>query len=65
MRVKYPRKGLKPENLTVPILKITKDILLNLEKVVFDKWFSVGSLLDYLDKTMNLEFPALVEGKGD
>jgi hypothetical protein len=42
--VKYPRKGLKPENLTVSMLKITKDILPNLEKVVFDKWFSVGSL---------------------
>lgn len=60
VRVKYPRKGLKPENLTVPMLKISKDILPNIEKVVFDKWFSVGSLLDYLDKTMNLKFVTLI-----
>jgi hypothetical protein len=44
VRVKYPRKGLKPKNLTMPMLEITKDILPDLEKVVFDKWFSVGSL---------------------
>lgn len=61
VRVKYPRKGLKPKNLTVPMLEITKDILPNLEKVVFDKWFSVGSLLDYLDKTMNLKFVTLIK----
>jgi len=61
VRVKYPRKGLKPENLTVPMLEITKDILPNLDKVVFDKWFSVGSLLDYLDKTMNLKFVTLIK----
>jgi hypothetical protein len=24
-----------------------------MEKVVFDKWFSVGSLLEYLDKKMS------------
>ena len=61
VRVKYPRKGLKPKNLTVPMLEITKDILPNLEKVVFDKWFSVGSLLDHLDKTMNLKFVTLIK----
>ncbi len=32
-----------------------------MEKVVFDKWFSVGSLLDYLDKTMNLKFVTLIK----
>lgn len=60
-RVEYPRKGLKPENVTVPMLEITKDILPDLEKVVFDKWFSVGSLLEYLDKKMNLKYVTLIK----
>jgi hypothetical protein len=60
-RVEYPRKGLKPEYVTVPMLEITKDILLDLEKVVFDKWFSVGSLLEYLDKKMNLKYVTLIK----
>ena len=60
-RMEYPRKGLKPENITVPILEITKDILPDLEKVVFDKWFSVGSLLEYLDKKMNLKYVTLIK----
>ncbi len=48
VRVAYPRKGLTPENITIPMIEIIKDILPEMEKVVFDKWFSVGSLLEYL-----------------
>ena len=55
-RVAYPRKGLTPENVTIPMLEIVKDILPEMDKVVFDKWFSVGSLLEYLDKKMKLKY---------
>ena len=60
-RVAYPRKGLTPENVTIPMLQIVKDILPEMEKVVFDKWFSVGSLLEYLDKKMNLKYVTLIK----
>jgi hypothetical protein len=60
-RVEYPRRGLTPEDIAVPMLKITRDILPELEKVVFDKWFSVGSLLEYLDKRMELKFVTLLK----
>jgi hypothetical protein len=60
-RVEYPRRGLKPEDVAVPMLRITRDILSELEKVVFDKWFSVGSLLEYLDKKMKLKFVTLLK----
>jgi len=43
------------------MLEITNDILPGIEKVVFDKWFSVGSLLEYLDKKMDLKFITLVK----
>jgi hypothetical protein len=59
-RVEYPREGLKPETVAVPLLEIARNILPNLEKVVFDKWFSVGSLLEYLDKRMNLKYVTLI-----
>jgi hypothetical protein len=61
VRVAYPRKGITPENATIPMLEITNDILPGIEKVVFDKWFSVGSLLEYLDKKMDLKFITLVK----
>ncbi len=61
VRVAYPRKGITPEKATIPILEITNDILPGIEKVVFDKWFSVGSLLEYLDKKMDLKFITLVK----
>lgn len=54
-RVEYPREGLKPATVAGPMLEIARNILPDLEKVVFDKWFSVGSLLEYLDKKMNLK----------
>jgi len=60
-RVEYPRKGLKPETITVPMLEIARNILPDMEKVVFDKWFSVGSLLEYLDKDMRLKFVTLMK----
>ena len=60
-RVEYPRKGPKPETVTVPILEIARDILPDIKKVVFDKWFSVGSLLEYLDKNMRLKFVTLMK----
>lgn len=59
--VAYPRKGLTPENVTIPMLEIVKDILPGIEKVVFDKWFSVGSLLEYLDKKMGLKYVTLIK----
>ena len=60
-RVEYPRRGLKPEDIAVPMLEITRAILPDLEKAVFDKWFSVGSLLEYLDKRMKLKFVTLLK----
>jgi len=63
--VAYPRKGLTPENVTIPMLEIVKDILPDMEKVVFDKWFSVGSLLEYLDKKMSLKYVTLIKLYGN
>jgi hypothetical protein len=60
-RVAYPRKGLTPENATIPMLENIKDIFPEIEKVVFDKWFSVGSLLEYLDKKMKLKYVTLIK----
>ncbi|MFQ5904544.1 MAG: transposase, partial [Candidatus Binatia bacterium] len=60
-RVEYPRKGLKPEDVAISMLKTTREILPELEKAVFDKWFSVGSLLEYLDKSMKLKFVTLLK----
>ena len=60
-RVEYPRKGLKSETVAVPLLEIARNILPNLEKVIFDKWFLVGSLMEYLDKKMNLKYVTLIK----
>lgn len=59
VRVEYP--GLCPEEIALPMLEVTREILPELEKAVFDKWFSVGALLDYLDKKMKLKFVTLVK----
>ena len=49
VRVDYP--GLKPGDVAIPMLNTTKDILGDeMETAVFDKWFSVGALLDYIDR---------------
>lgn len=66
--------GLKPEDVAIPMLNTTKDIIGDeMETVVFDKWFSVGSLLDYIDKEMGIEgifekflnIEAFVRSKGE
>ncbi|PXF60565.1 MAG: hypothetical protein C4B59_08555 [Candidatus Methanogaster sp.] len=40
----------------MPMLEVARDILPDVNKVVFDKWFSVCSLLEYLDKNIRLKF---------
>ncbi len=60
-RREYPRRGLNPEDVAISMLEITRDILPELEKAVFDKWFSVGSLLEYLDKCMKIKFVTLLK----
>lgn len=60
VRADYP--GLKPEEVAIPILKTTKNIIGNeMNMVVFDKWFSVGSLLDYIDREMKLKYVTLLK----
>lgn len=60
-RVEYPRRGLKPEDIALPMLETTRRVLPGLEKALFDKWFSAGSLLEYLDKRMKLKFVTLLK----
>ena len=72
-RVEYPRKGLKPETVAVPLLEIARNIVPNLEKEVFDKWFPVGSLIvaEFGNLTVEsvfeevIEFPAVVKAEAD
>jgi len=54
LRVRYP--GLKAIDVGIPLLERTMEIVGEgqLEKVIWDRWFSVGALLDYLDKYMDL-----------
>ncbi len=60
VRADYP--GLKPEDVAIPMLNTTKDIIGDeMETVVFDKWFSVGSLLDYIDKEMRIKYVTLLK----
>ncbi|MDI6885875.1 MAG: hypothetical protein QMD22_05930, partial [archaeon] len=48
--------------VAIPMLNTTKDILGDeMETVVFDKWFSVGSLLDYIDKEMGIKYVTLLK----
>ena len=55
LRVRYP--GLKAIAVGIPLLERTMEIVGEgqLEKVIWDRWFSVGALLDYLDKYMDLK----------
>ena len=55
-RLEYPRNELKIDNITINILEIARNIIPAMKKVFFDKWFSVGSLIEYLDKNMHLKF---------
>jgi hypothetical protein len=43
-RVEYPREGLKPETVAVPLLEIARNILPNLEKVVFEVCYADNAL---------------------
>jgi hypothetical protein len=56
LRVRYP--GLKAIDVGIPLLERTMEIVGEgqLEKVIWDRWFSVGALLDYLDKYMDLKY---------
>ncbi|MDI6688710.1 MAG: transposase [Desulfobacterales bacterium] len=60
--VRADYSGLKPEDVAIPMLNATKDIIGDeMETVVFDKWFSVGSLLDYIDKEMGIKYVTLLK----
>lgn len=60
VRADYP--GLKPGDVAIPMLNTTKDIIGDeMETVVFDKWFSVGALLDYIDKEMGVKYVTLLK----
>ena len=48
--VEYPWRGFIPVDMALPMLESVWGILLGLEKVVFDMWFSVGLLLECLGK---------------
>jgi hypothetical protein len=60
VRADYP--GLKPEDVAIPMLNTTMDIINNeMEMIVFDKWFSVGSLLDYVNIEMKIKYVTLLK----
>lgn len=60
VRADYP--GLKPSDVAIPMLTTTMDIAGDdMETVVFDKWFSVGSLLDYIDKELKIKYVTLLK----
>jgi hypothetical protein len=60
LRVRYP--GLKAIDVGIPLLERTMEIVGEgqLEKVIWDRWFSVGALLDYLDKYMDLKYVTIL-----
>lgn len=60
LRVRYP--GLKALDVGIPLLERTMEIVGEgqLEKVIWDRWFSVGALLDYLDKYMDLKYVTIL-----
>ena len=60
VRVDYP--GLRPEEIAIPMLNTTRNIIGDeMNMVVFDKWFSVGSLLDYINREMRLKYVTLLK----
>lgn len=60
VRADYP--GLRPEEVAFPMLNTTKSIIGNeMKMVVFDKWFSVGSLLDYINREMGIKYVTLLK----
>lgn len=60
LMVKYP--GLKPIDIAIPLLERAMEIVGkgNLEKVIWDRWFSVGALLYYLNKHMKLKYVTIM-----
>jgi len=60
LRVRYP--GLKAIDVGIPLLERTMEIVGEgqLEKVIWDRWFSVGALLNYLDKYMDLKYVTIL-----
>ena len=60
LRVRYP--GLKAIDVGISLLERTMEIVGEgqLEKVIWDRWFSVGALLDYLDKYMDLKYVTIL-----
>jgi len=58
--VRYP--GLKAIDVGIPLLERTMEIVGEgqLEKVIWDRWFSVGALLDYLAKYMDLKYVTIM-----
>lgn len=60
LRIKYP--GLKAIDVGIPLLERTMEIVGEgcLEKVIWDRWFSVGALLDYLDKHLKLKYVTIL-----
>ena len=60
VRVDYP--GLRPEEIAILMLNTTRNIIGDeMNMVVFDKWFSVGSLLDYINREMRLKYVTLLK----
>lgn len=60
LRVKYP--GLTAMDIGIPLLERTIEIVGEgcLEKVIWDRWLSVGALLNYLDKYMKLKYVTIM-----
>lgn len=55
LHAEYPRK--KPEVVGKVMMNLTCEILGdNLECAIFDKWFSVGALLNYINKEIKIKF---------
>lgn len=60
VRADYP--GLKPADVAIPMITTTLEILGDdMETVVFDKWFSVGALLDFINRELNIKYVTLLK----
>ncbi|PIZ13772.1 MAG: hypothetical protein COY53_03075 [Elusimicrobia bacterium CG_4_10_14_0_8_um_filter_37_32] len=63
LTAKYP--GGSPVDIAKKMLISTKEIVKEdensspMEKVVFDKWFSVGNLLDWINRGLKIYFVTL------
>ena len=65
LTAKYP--GGSPVDIAKKMLLITKEIVEEdedsspMERAIFDKWFSVGALLDWINREMNIYFVTLLK----